>query len=286
MNASHQSNPDGMEYEYSDREPVVCRLMTVKELRAEVRDDMHNELTEVFASHTFVGIVDERRRIAAIQGGVKLFLVDYGKACYEYFYQVGLTDFGNFGAIRFDPAINLKEILRVAAAFEKNRTPVASEEDDFEVDDAVEVISTQLIERREMLLEYFTLEISDDGQLISIPLLMKDYMPSLAKLPRFLLRLGPHVNWASEKDCFETFLRELADFYVPEQLPPSPGPGDQKDDDVDAELRSRREYIRKVVEEKMFPAFSTRLIATKGLMKGGVLEVANLKGLYRVFERC
>ena len=65
-------------YEYSDREPSVCRLTTVKELRAEVRESMHNELTEMFASHTFVGIVDERRRIAAIQGGVKLYLVDYG----------------------------------------------------------------------------------------------------------------------------------------------------------------------------------------------------------------
>jgi len=35
----------------------------------------------------------------------------------------------------------------------------------------------------------------------------------------------------------------------------------------------------------MFPAFRARLVATRGLLKG-VLEIANLKGLYRVFERC
>ncbi len=69
-------------YEYSDKEPTVCRLTTVKELRAEVRDSMHGGLTEVFAAHTFVGVVDERRRIAAIQGGVRLYLVDYGMIWY------------------------------------------------------------------------------------------------------------------------------------------------------------------------------------------------------------
>lgn len=70
------------EYEQSDREPFVCRLTSVKELRAEVRDNVHNDLTEIFAGHSFVGVVDERRRIVAIQGGVKLFLVDYGMIWY------------------------------------------------------------------------------------------------------------------------------------------------------------------------------------------------------------
>src|ERR1700712_5531195 len=100
--------------------------MTVKELRAEVRDDMHNELTEIFAGHTFVGIVDEKRRLAAIQGGVKLYLVDYGMVCNEYFYQVGLTDFGNFGTICFDPPLNLKELLALAAEYEKTYNPPSS----------------------------------------------------------------------------------------------------------------------------------------------------------------
>jgi DNA mismatch repair protein MLH1 len=276
---------DDIVYEYTGREPVICRLVTIKELRAEVRDDMHNELTEVLAGHTFVGIVDERRRLAAIQGGVKLFLVDYGVFCSEYFYQVGLTDFGNFGAIYFKPPLDLRSILRIAAEEEKAGILSASEESDFDVEEVVELVSNQLIKRRDMLLEYFTLEISPEGELISIPLLMKGYTPSLGKLPRFLVRLGPHVNWVSEKDCFSSFLRELADFYVPEQLPPSPGPGEDESN-LDAEIKDRRAQIRRVVEDRMFPAFRARLVATKRLMKGGIVEVANLKGLYRVFERC
>lgn len=282
---SVEAQTDDMEYEHSDRELTICRLITIKELRAEVRDAMHNELTEIFAGHTFIGIVDERRRLAAIQGGVKLFLVDYGMISNEYFYQVGLTNFGNFGAIRFDPPLNLTALLRLAAEHEKVASPAASDEDDFEVEEVVELVSTQLLERREMLLEYFSFEISEEGELISIPLLLKGYTPSLAKLPRFLLRLGPHVNWTSEKECFATFLRELASYYVPEQLPPSPGPGDQEEG-LSEEIRARRNDIRHVVENIMFPAFRARLVATKSMMNGGVLEAANLKGLYRVFERC
>jgi len=280
-----ESQPQDTEYKHTDRELVPCRLITIKELRAEVRDEMHNELTEIFAGHTFVGIVDERRRLAAIQGGVKLFLVDYGMVSNEYFYQVGLTNFSNFGAIRFEPPLKLQDLLRIAAEQEKAATPPATAEDDFEIEDVIELVSAQFIERREMLLEYFSFEVSEDGDLISIPLLLKGYTPSLAKLPRFLLRLGPHVNWMDEKECFSTFLRELASYYVPEQLPPSPGPEDQEEG-LDEQIKVRRDQIRRVVEDIMFPAFRARLVATKSLMKGGILEVANLKGLYRVFERC
>lgn len=276
------------EYETIDKEPINCRLQTIKELRTAVRDNMHNQLTEIFGSHTFIGIVDERRRLATIQGGVKLFIIDYGLVASEYFYQVGLTHFGNFGKIAFSPPLPLRELLTIAATHEKNTVIPStnpSQDDDIDIDETVELISAQLIDRRAMLAEYFSLEISEDGDLCSIPLLLKSYTPSLAKLPRFLLRLGPYVNWMSEKDCFDTFLRELANYYVPEQLPPTTGPGDEEGD-LDEEIRARRLEIRNVVEHVLFPAFRARLVATKGLMKNGVVELANLKGLYRVFERC
>jgi DNA mismatch repair protein MLH1 len=77
--------------------------------------------------------------------------------------------------------------------------------------------------------------------------------------------------------------------YVPEQLPVTPG--DEEDAaaeelDIDDEIKARRAHVRRALEHVLFPAFKSRLVATKSLMQGGVLEVANLKGLYRVFERC
>lgn len=277
--------PENIEYETIDRESVLCRLNSVKQLRADVRDDMHNELTEMFSSHTFVGIVDDQRRLAAIQGGVKLYLVDYGQTCYEYFYQLGLTDFGNFGTVNFSPSLDLRELLRIAAEME--RDDICGPGEEFDVEAVVEKVADQIIERREMLQEYFSLEISPAGELASIPLLIKGYTPPLVKLPRFLLHLGPNVDWTEEKACFESFLRELATFYVPEQLPALPGDDESlREEEIPEEVRVRRQHVRWAVEHVLFPAFKARLVATKSLMDGGVLEVASLKGLYKVFERC
>ncbi|KAH7069035.1 histidine kinase-like ATPase [Paraphoma chrysanthemicola] len=282
---------DEMEYELTEKEPMACRLTSIKELRAEVRNEMHNELTDIISTHTFVGIVDEQKRIAAIQGGVKLFLVDYGMLCNEYFYQVGLTDFANYGTIRFNPPLPLEDLLRVAA--EQERKNAGDEAELLDWDEVVETVKEVLIGKAALLQEYFSMEVTEEGELCSIPLLMKGYTPSMAKLPQFLLRLGPHVNWNEEKGCFQTILRELASFYVPENLPISPsttdgadGKGKEKQvDEEDPDIAIRRAKVRKAIEHVLFPACKARLVATKGLLKG-VMEVANLKGLYRVFERC
>ncbi|QDS73208.1 hypothetical protein FKW77_003098 [Venturia effusa] len=294
-----EDDDEDIPYEYSGKEATLCRLTTIKELRAEVRENMHGELTDMFVTHTFVGLVDESRRIAAIQSGVKLYLIDCGMVCNEYFYQIGLTDFGNFGSIRFNPPLDLHELLTVGAAQEMK----FSESDlDFDWEDAVVIVREQIISRADMLAEYFSMEVSADGKLLSIPLLVKGYMPSMAKLPQFLLRLGPYVNWTEEKDCFHTFLRELASFYVPEALPVPPVKHDDAEEaegdleaeiegdmdaesEEDAELIARRKHINRALEHIFFPVFKARLVATKGLLSG-VIEIANLKGLYRVFERC
>jgi DNA mismatch repair protein MLH1 len=284
------NDDDEMEYEVTEKEQMACRLTSVKELRAEVRDAMHNELTDIISTHTFVGIVDEQKRIAAIQGGVKLFLVDYGMLCNEYFYQVGLTDFANYGTIRFNPPLSLEDLLKVAVEQEKK---IAGDEgDELDWDEVVETVKEAIIGKSALLQEYFSMEITDEGELCSIPLLIKGYTPSLAKLPQFLLRLGPHVNWNEEKGCFQTLLRELASFYVPESLPLPPstavdgsGDGEQQKVEEDPEITARRAKVREAIEHVIFPACKARLLATKGMLKG-VMEIANLKGLYRVFERC
>ena len=299
---------EGLHYETTDREPLRIALTSIKNLRAAVRATMHNNLTEMIASHTYVGLVDERRRIAAIQSGVKLYLVDYGMLCSEFFYQIGLTDFGNFGTIKLDPAPKLVDLLRIAAEAEKELHSTQQQQQEKEEANTIfttapDLIAKTLIDRREMLHEYFSLQISPTGHLLSIPLLLKGYLPCLGKLPRFLLRLGPYIDWSSEEECFRSFLRELAAFYTPEQLPlpPSPsassskdeasqhqsqhGNGDGDEEGEDESIRHRRMVMGRMLEYAVFPALRARLVATTRLLRG-VVEVADLKGLYRVFERC
>ncbi|KAL1902603.1 DNA mismatch repair protein Mlh1 [Sporothrix stenoceras] len=316
------ANAAAANYEVVDREATVNWLKSVRELKEAVVENSHSELTEIFKSYSFVGIVDERRRLAAIQSGVKLYLVDYGRACFELFYQIGLNDFGNFGVIRFSPPLDLRQMLRMAFKHDRGEFGDGGQNDDDDddndndnddpdADEAVEAVAAQLIERRQMLQEYFSLEVTPTGELLSIPLLIKGYTPPLAKLPQFLLRLGPRVRWNDENGCFDTLLRELASFYVPEKVPIineerqrqkqrkalKKGKGKEGDEcevetaaddeeELDEDTRARRVHVQHAVEHVFFPAFKTRLICTTRLMQAGLIEVANLKGLYRVFERC
>jgi len=52
-----------------------------------------------------------------------------------------------------------------------------------------------------------------------------------------------------------------------------------------ASIEERTEEMARLLEHVLFPQVKARMVATKGLLKG-VTEVANLKGLYKVFERC
>lgn len=330
---SMSASPFNVKYITTEREQAPVRLTSVKRLRAAVRENMHTALTETFAALTYVGLVDPHRRLAAMQSGVSLYLVDYGLISNELFYQIGITDFGNFGCIQLTPddkpKLKLKEILNIAAELEiETDTSLAG----LKPETVVEKIYSILFARRDMLKEYFNLVIDDDGHLLTIPLLIKGYIPCLAKLPTFLLRLGPFVDWTDEERCFHTFLVELAGFYVPEVLPPiKPGrqqdvrassttndvpqntstptcsedtadstaapvqtqPETQREEEIEQRAEEeedpfivrRRREIEFSLEHILFPAFRSRLLATKGMLKG-IIEIADLKGLYRVFERC
>ncbi len=149
-----------------------------------------------------------------------------------------------------------------------------------------------------MLAEYFSLEISPDGFVASLPLLLRDYTPNLDKVPSFLMRLGPQVrttfsvcittteysfqvNWTSEQECFESFLRELAHFYVP-------GPAACFNPSVplteEQEVQNKAE--RWQIEHALFPSMRRYLAAPQSLLDADVVQVANLPDLYKVFERC
>ena len=52
-----------------------------------------------------------------------------------------------------------------------------------------------LISRRDMLREYFSLSITTEGMVDSLPVLIPDFTPNLDKLPLFFMRLGPQVSF-------------------------------------------------------------------------------------------
>lgn len=53
-----------------------------------------------------------------------------------------------------------------------------------------------------MLAEYFSLNISESGLVLSLPVLLRDFIPNLDFLPMFLMRLGPQVRHQKSFSCF------------------------------------------------------------------------------------
>lgn len=60
-----------------------------------------------------------------------------------------------------------------------------------------------LISKAEMLRECVGISIDSEGCLVGLPVLIDHYTPDLERLPQFVLQLARHVDWQTEKACFQ-----------------------------------------------------------------------------------
>jgi DNA mismatch repair protein MLH1 len=124
------------------------------------------------------------------------------------------------------------------------------------------------------------------------------------------LRIGAHVDWENELECFDSLATELAFFYSPTPfLSPvrSPPPtSSQPHNDVNDEQSKRKETD--LIKNVLYPAFKQYLIPSDTLFTGkrrkrgeagdateadeeigekdAVVLITRLESLYKVFERC
>ncbi|KAJ6631150.1 DNA binding protein [Mycena sp. CBHHK59/15] len=246
-----------------------CLLTSVQTLRQNAIKGKHKQLSEILEKHTFVGIVDLNKCLSLIQHSTKLYLVNHGALAEELFYQLGLRQFGDFSRLKLQPPPPLRTLVEIAVELEE-----ATAESGLTKPQIVDRIVDTLMARRDMLAEYFAFNISPAGLIESLPLLLRDYTPNLDKLPSFLMRLGPQVDWNAEQACFASFLRELALFYVPGPLCAAAT--------EEAQDRAERWQIQHVV----FPALRRYVAAPRTLLDRDVVQIASLPELYKVFERC
>ncbi|KAI5120891.1 hypothetical protein M0805_002991 [Coniferiporia weirii] len=252
-----------------------CFLSSVRDLRKALGKKRHSLLTEIVQKHVFVGIVDLPRSLSLVQYETKLYLVNHAALAEELFYQLGLRQFGNFARLKLEPPPPIRHLVRLAVHTEDGRWKACGLA--LEEEEVVDRIVTKLTANAPMLDEYFSLGITADGSLASIPLLLRGYTPDLARLPLFLMRLGPQVSWTHERDCFSSFLRELAYFYSPGSLDAAR---------ADASEAAAEKAERWQIEHVLFPCARKYLQPPRTLLDRDVVQVASLPDLYRVFERC
>ncbi|XP_034754113.1 DNA mismatch repair protein Mlh1 [Etheostoma cragini] len=252
----------------------VVKLTSIKELRAEITENTHKGLQEMLQDHSFVGCVNPQWTL--VQHHTKLYLLNTTKLSQELFYQILIYDFGNFGVLRLSTPAPLYDLAMLALDSEESGWT----EEDGPKDGLAQYIVDFLKNKTEMLGDYFSLEIDQEGNLTGLPLLLDKYTPVMEGLPMFILRLATEVNWDNEKECFRDFSKECSMFYsIRKRYILEPEAGEEQD----AEVNSWRWKVEHVI----FKALRTLFSPPKSFSEdGAVLQIANLPDLYKVFERC
>ncbi|KAK1172314.1 DNA mismatch repair protein Mlh1-like isoform X1 [Acipenser oxyrinchus oxyrinchus] len=255
----------------------IIKLTSIKELRREISDQAHKGLQEMLQNHSYVGCVNPQW--ALIQHQTKLYLLNTTKLSQELFYQILIYDFGNFGVLRLSTPAPLYDLAMLALESPESGWT----EEDGPKEGLAQYILEFLKKKSEMLYDYFSMEIDEEGNLAGLPLLLDNYIPALEGLPMFILRLATEINWDDEKECFESFSRECSRFYSirKQYILEDPDVLEQQ-----TEALGSRSW-KWTVEHVVFKAFRTLLAPPRHFTEdGSILQIANLPDLYKVFERC
>ncbi|XP_043247795.1 DNA mismatch repair protein Mlh1 isoform X1 [Colletes gigas] len=239
------------------------KLTSILRLRKEVEDECHEGLREILSNLTFVGCIDQSS--ALVQSGVNLYLCNTKKLAEELFYEIMLYDFANHGVIKFSDAIPLYELAMLGLDTEEAMWT----EEDGEKSELATSAKELLLEKADMLKEYFSIVIDKQGKLKSLPVLLEKYFPHEAGLPLYVLRLATEVNWSSEEPCFRNICRETAKYYS--QMNP---------------VHNTHDW-RYITEHVLYFAIRESLLPPKHFTHDStILQIASLPDLYKVFERC
>lgn len=165
------------------------RLTSVLNLQKAIDNAEHKGMKELFEDHKFVGCVN--KSLALVQHSTKLFLANITTLSKELFYQIILFKFGNFDFLRLSEPAPIYDLALLALDCEESGWT----EGDGSKDELATYIVKLLKEKKAMMLDYFSLEIDSDGNLLTLPLLLDSYVPNLNGLPMFILRLATEVSY-------------------------------------------------------------------------------------------
>jgi DNA mismatch repair protein MLH1 len=274
----------------SSRRYATSRLTSVQNLLDAVTRQTNDGLQSVTRGATLVGSLN--RRLQLWQHQTQLFVVDICSVTNELFYQLTLQRFAQFARMRLQPgALPLKPLL-VCALTESKFGRAVYNESEGSPEEVAGKLAQCLIERRDMLSEYFAIELDAHGALATLPVILEHYVPDLDLIPLLLLRLASSVDWRSEQECFRTMARELADFYCVQ--PADDGESDEWLDEPQpganaaaVEAFAAQAKRNAAMEHVLFPALKRHLKPSARMVSdGSFVNVASLDKLYKVFERC
>ena len=145
------------------------------------------------------------------------------------------------------------------------------------------IFHTDLIEAREMLEDYFSLRITEDGLVTGLPVFLQNFPIEHFDARLFLSSFMSYsiINWEDEAECLYSVSRSLAHAFSCAVIPSIVDPSS-----IAAQSGGGKEYF----ELHMIPLLRDghHFYPSKSIVNGSssCIRLTDLKELYRIFERC
>ncbi|KAL3693116.1 hypothetical protein R1sor_006767 [Riccia sorocarpa] len=294
-------------------------LTSVQELLAAVDRETHSGLMDIVKNCIYVGMADDT--MALVQYKTYLYLINVVAFSRELMYQQVLRRFAHFLSLQLSTPASLRDLCMVA--LDQEEVEGRWHESDGPKAEIAKLNSELIQCKAEMIKEYFSVEIDDQGNIRSLPVILDQYYPDMERFPSFVLTLGNEVDWESEKECFDSLAAALAEFYTihTPSLPNPAGDGvllyqrhkqmtaiasksaedadgrqevsagsgseNQESDELLAEAETVWAQREWTIQHVLFPAMKLFLKPPRKMAKdGSAIQIACLEQLYKIFERC
>eukprot|EP00917_Polyrhabdina_sp_WS-2016_P027579 GHVP01058795.1.p1 GENE.GHVP01058795.1~~GHVP01058795.1.p1 ORF type:complete len:662 (-),score=113.01 GHVP01058795.1:413-2398(-) len=238
------------------RKPVYdsdCKeLISVAEIKSALKEGLDVELTQKLRKCVWVGSVTERKCL--LQYFSELWIVDLKEAMRDLLLFSIMDRIGELPVYDLSRPIFLPEYLG---------------------NDNSKILATQA----DMLWDYFSIKITHEKHLISIPRILARHFPGFEFLGDCLTQIADCLVLENEKQVFLGIAKTLAVFYSSVSLKEETSPNRPTSESVESTLRHT--FFASIQKcENYF------LHAEYGKNKNNITVLASLDKLYRVFERC
>ncbi|PRP78876.1 putative ATPase [Planoprotostelium fungivorum] len=179
-------------------------LTSIQNLITSVSREEDQKLVNILCCHRYVGMLDGEH--CMIQHDSGLYIINIVSISKEYMYLVSLLNFGKFRSYSLSPNPSMFALIMIS--LDSSEAGWAPEDGD--KGDIARAMLDLLLQKREMLREYFMIDFSEHGELCRLPLLLEGYLPPMHRLPSFLFNMASMVNWDEEQECFDGVCRCLA----------------------------------------------------------------------------
>ena len=298
--ATQSSSPPTQARKRAHSSVVSTDLSSVHTLLRSVTAASLPALNELFAAHTFVGIVNGAYSV--VQHKTALYLVNHSRLSQHLLYHHTLHCLTTHPTLRLSSPVSIHDMLSLLPP---HLPPVERQS------------VRRLCQFRGMLLDYFGVQIDADNDedescaLVGVPELLPHYTPPLLALPLFIHELCSATDWTDEERCLHGVARCLANWYriqpgmyidaeaeaEAEAKADSKPEAERKDDSQQAGVAAVADgagvedelprAVRWCIEHSLFPASRRPFQPPRAWLSDGTLtQLASLENLYKIFERC